>query len=356
MPDPSSSGNKVRLLQRGELLFSEGEKSRSMYLIKKGAIRLFMKKGNSNVEVDTVREGQILGELAFLDGNPRSLSGEALGPCELIEISGDTFLETLAKAPEWLKILLKTVVGRLRTTNSRLRQLEAANQGIEYSAKPGSGSRRVFYQYLSWHEFMKVCSAIQLESLRAGKSSDEGHEVYVQNINIYAHTIFGVPTSKVDCVIEILETMKLAKTFTENKVLKAKFQNLQFLDDMVRYLIEENRLEPSKRHQVSERAYAIMKMIEPELSLHQIDPATGRVTINLIDANQRAMTSEPGSKGFKIDELGELVQVDLITALKANSASEVLTTADPKHFKDQLRYLSVVFAMNALNVQKSRVA
>lgn len=259
------------------------------------------------------------------------------------------------KAPEWLKIPLKTVVGRLRTANSRLRQLEAANQAIEYYVKPGSGSRRVFYQYLSWHEFMKVCSAIQLESLRAGKYSDEGHEVYVHNINIYAHTVFRVPTSKGDCVIEILAGMGLAKTFTENKVLKARFKNLQFLDEVVRYLIEENRLEPSKRHQVSERAYAIMKMIEPELSLHPIDPATGRVTINLIDANQHAMTSEPGSKGFKIDELSELVRADFITALKANSASEVLTTIDPKHFKDQRQLLSVVIAIHALNVQKSRV-
>jgi hypothetical protein len=98
-----------------------------------------------------------------------------------------------------------------------------------------------------------------------------------------------------------------------------------------------------------------MKMIEPELSLHPIDPATGRVTINLIDANQHAMTSEPGSKGFKIDELSELVRVDFITALKANSASEVLTTVDPKHFKDQRQLLSVVIAIHALNVQKSRV-
>ena len=60
-------------------------------------IRLFTRRGNTNIEIDTIRPGQILGELAFLDGNPRSLSGEALTECELVEISGPTFVDVLSK-------------------------------------------------------------------------------------------------------------------------------------------------------------------------------------------------------------------------------------------------------------------
>src|SRR5437016_4773544 len=102
------SGNQptpTTRLAKGQLLFSEGDKSRAMYLLKSGSIRLFMKRGNSDIEIDIIRSGQILGELAFLDGNPRSVSGEALTDCELVEISGPAFMEVLGKAPEWLKIL-----------------------------------------------------------------------------------------------------------------------------------------------------------------------------------------------------------------------------------------------------------
>jgi len=51
-------------------------------LVKTGMIRLFKKKGDSQIELDTIHSGQVVGELAFLDGNPRSASGEALTDCD----------------------------------------------------------------------------------------------------------------------------------------------------------------------------------------------------------------------------------------------------------------------------------
>src|SRR3954467_3009621 len=84
---PISSAAQSRKLKKGELLFAEGENSRAMYYLKTGMIRIFKKKGDSQIEIDTVRSGQIIGELAFLDGNPRSASGEALTDCELMEVS-----------------------------------------------------------------------------------------------------------------------------------------------------------------------------------------------------------------------------------------------------------------------------
>lgn len=349
----SSQGSSIKYFQKGDIIFTEGEKSRAMFLVKSGSIRLFMKKGNSNIEVDTVKAGQILGELAFLDGNPRSLSGEALTPCELVEISGPTFIETLSKSPEWLKILLKTVVGRLRAANSRLRQLEAANQGIDYHGNPMNGSRRTFYQYISWHDFMKVCSGIQLESLRGGTRTEDWYEIFIQNLETYAHSVFGVPKSKVLCTVEILEQMGLAEKIADQK---AKFRDLAFIDRLIRYLIEENRLEPEKRHQVSERSFAIMKMIEPELAKAPADPSSGRATINLTLACQNHIKANPGNKGFRMNELDDLIRVQFLTALKVVSANEVLTTIDPNYFRHHIQCLEAVFAMKNLNTQKSQVA
>ena len=143
VPAPAP-GPQTRRLKKGELLFSEGENSRAMYFLKAGMIRLFKKKGDSNIEFDTVRSGQVLGELAFLDGNPRSASGEALTECELVEISGPTFQEVLARMPDWLKIMLKTVVGRLRTASTRIRQLEQASTAFDYSDKDGNVPRITF--------------------------------------------------------------------------------------------------------------------------------------------------------------------------------------------------------------------
>src|SRR3954469_23169421 len=137
-PPPAGAaapGPQTRRLKKGETLFAEGENSRAMYYVKSGMIRIFKKKGDSAIEIDTIRQGQILGELAFLDGNPRSVSGEALTDCELVEISNALFLEVLGHTPDWLKILFRTVVSRLRSANVKVRQLESANIAVNYSEK-----------------------------------------------------------------------------------------------------------------------------------------------------------------------------------------------------------------------------
>src|SRR5689334_7132609 len=72
-PAPATNAApKTRRLTRGETLFAEGENSRAMYFIKSGMVRIFKNKGSAKIELETVHSGQLLGELAFLDGQPRS--------------------------------------------------------------------------------------------------------------------------------------------------------------------------------------------------------------------------------------------------------------------------------------------
>src|SRR3954469_5730148 len=177
-PPPAGAaapGPQTRRLKKGETLFAEGENSRAMYLIKSGMIRIFKKKGDSNIEIDTVRAGQILGELAFLDGNPRSASGEALTECELVEISGPTFQLVLGNMPDWLKLLLKTVVGRLRTASTRIRQLETASTAYDYSEK--DGKRAAHYVYLSPNDVLKIASGLLLVASRNGTAVGTGVDI-----------------------------------------------------------------------------------------------------------------------------------------------------------------------------------
>ncbi|HAR41840.1 MAG TPA: hypothetical protein DCS07_04300, partial [Bdellovibrionales bacterium] len=156
----------ARHLKKGELLFAEGENSRAMYFLKTGMLRIFKKKGESHIEIDTIHSGQVVGELAFLDGNPRSASGEALTECDLVEVSGPVFQDVLTKMPDWLKILLKTVVARLRTASTRIRQLESASVAVDYSDK--DGKRNSHYVYLSPIDVLKIASGILLVCARNG--------------------------------------------------------------------------------------------------------------------------------------------------------------------------------------------
>ncbi len=318
-----------------------------MYLIKSGSIRLFTKKGGTSVEIDTIRSGQILGELAFLDGNPRSLSGEALGDCDVVEISGPAFLDVLSKAPEWLKILLKTVVGRLRTANTRLRQLESANTTLNYS----DTGKRTNFQFLSLIEFSKACSTVILEAIQSNSPSPEGVVVSLDTMGYYANNVFGLPISKMECSLDILQEIAIAKRFEEKGVPKAKIQDLKTIDSIIRIMIEENKLEQSRRHEPTVRSHNIMQFIAQTLPKFTPDPKTGVSTINLIEVKKFADTNT-GREAFKLDELSELIRMEFITSPKTFSAEVVTTTLKPDLFMSQIKYIKTIYAIKALNEQK----
>jgi CRP-like cAMP-binding protein len=63
----------------------------------------------------TLREGDHFGEIALLDGGPRSATVIALDELFAIEIPGHVFLELLAQDPEFARKILASLAGRVHT-------------------------------------------------------------------------------------------------------------------------------------------------------------------------------------------------------------------------------------------------
>ncbi len=107
-------------LTKGDHLFHEGDYPGAMYLIRKGKIRVYRRENGVEIDLETLDENQIIGELSFLDGSLRSASAQALVDSTLVKISGPAFTKTLDGLPDWLKILMRTLCLRLRNTNSKV--------------------------------------------------------------------------------------------------------------------------------------------------------------------------------------------------------------------------------------------
>jgi len=122
-PAPSASGDQSSLIKvkAGEHLFREGQFPGAMYLIRKGKMRVYRQENGVEIDLETLDENQIIGELSFLDGRLRSASAQALVDTALIKISGPAFSKTLDGLPDWLKILIRTLCLRLRNANSKIR-------------------------------------------------------------------------------------------------------------------------------------------------------------------------------------------------------------------------------------------
>jgi CRP/FNR family transcriptional regulator, cyclic AMP receptor protein len=351
MPSP---GPVQRKLKKGELLFAEGEHSRAMYLLKAGMIRIFKKKGDSQIELDTIRSGQVLGELAFLDGNPRSASGEALIDCELMEISDKTFQQEIVRMPEWLKMLLKTIVGRLRTASTRIRQLESASTAMDYSDK--SGKRTANYIYLSPIDVLKILTSILLVASRnqnnepgADKSTEPGLELRLALVNRYGNQIMGIPLAKITTLLDVLGSASLVTTVGERTAL----HDLPFIEQFITYLNNENIAEPSKRHDLTPRSFLIMGMIAKHASKFPRDPRTDLTLVNIVKVRELE-TGADGKEPFRLDDFQPLVEVGYCTSLQGLSATEMITLINAEQFILNCRFQRVAFGILAANVQKRR--
>lgn len=110
----------IKLIQN-QYLVREGEESTEMYYLKEGTLAVYKRKGDAEVQIGIISAGELVGEMSFLDKNPRSASVRAMSECELVAIPLDKFESTMRSMPKWFSALLNTLVGRLRKANSRVK-------------------------------------------------------------------------------------------------------------------------------------------------------------------------------------------------------------------------------------------
>jgi CRP-like cAMP-binding protein len=120
---------QVRILKEGEILFRSGERADSMYIVRRGSLKVYFLKGNEEVQLALLNDGSIVGEMAFFDQKPRSAHVKALTQTEITEITRADFDKLLTQIPKWLVTMLQSLSGRLRTTNEKLAALEKSQEG-----------------------------------------------------------------------------------------------------------------------------------------------------------------------------------------------------------------------------------
>lgn len=115
-----NSGYRLKFLSAGDVLFREGEKASCVYFVKKGRLEALKKTGAQDVVLGAVVTGEFVGEMAHINGEPRSASVRAVSECELIEIPMNTLDMVLFSKPVWAKALVATLSKRLKSTNDSL--------------------------------------------------------------------------------------------------------------------------------------------------------------------------------------------------------------------------------------------
>jgi CRP-like cAMP-binding protein len=105
-------------LDRGEVLFTEGDRPDFLYIVKSGALRIM----SGSIVYEDVGPGGIVGEMGIVEQlTPRSASVLALVPSTVVAIDETHFLALVEKAPEFALTVMRVLSRRLRVMDRRYR-------------------------------------------------------------------------------------------------------------------------------------------------------------------------------------------------------------------------------------------
>lgn len=94
----------------GRVVFIRGDAGDKAYIVESG--RIDIREGGRIIEA--MRPGEIFGELALIDGEPRSASAVAVGPTRLIVLERDRFFALLRENEDFALGVMRLMARRLR--------------------------------------------------------------------------------------------------------------------------------------------------------------------------------------------------------------------------------------------------
>ena len=115
---------RLRRFRRGEVVFHAGDPGDALFVVTVGEIKIGLPSDSGDEAIlATVRPGDFFGELALLDGAPRSASATALERSETLVLPRDRFRELINTNPVLRDALLTTLAAELRRLTRHVEEL-----------------------------------------------------------------------------------------------------------------------------------------------------------------------------------------------------------------------------------------
>jgi CRP-like cAMP-binding protein len=104
--------------RRGQVVFVQDERGERMFVVAQGEVRLLIRSPHGDeVELSRRSRGEAFGEVALLDGGPRSATAEAITPATLIGIARDDLVKLLRSEELVVDAFLHLLGGLVRRAN-----------------------------------------------------------------------------------------------------------------------------------------------------------------------------------------------------------------------------------------------
>lgn len=272
----------LKIIKPGEVLFNEGDKAKSLYIIQRGQLRLFRPKGKGYIELAVLRAGEVIGEMSYFDndnGGKRSCSAAALVSTEVIEISFTAFAKTMAGLNPWFKTIINTLADRLRNTNSKVKELESNSTSVDYSTGKQKG-----YEFFKNHDVIKVLGTLFLVLKSHGEKNPAGVAVHKKTLNLYSNEIFNINEAKTETIFHIFQELGLLELQKDQdgfpKILV--FKELESIRGLFIFFNTQKHLTEDKKLKIGFKCEAFLEKVWERLKTQE-PPEIGMSILEIDD-------------------------------------------------------------------------
>ena len=109
-------GTATQSFAAGEKIFLQDEAADHMYVVRSGKVQII----TYGTVLENVGPGGVFGEMAMVDGAPRSAAALAAEPTQVMAVDRDTFLFLIKKDPEFALRIMQVLASRIRRMNASL--------------------------------------------------------------------------------------------------------------------------------------------------------------------------------------------------------------------------------------------
>ena len=119
--DRISAYIRRRSIGKGGVIFEKGDTSVGLIGVLAGSVKISVPSTDGReIVLNIICEGEVFGEIALLDGRPRTANATAMSDCDLIVIERREFVPFLRSQPDVTLKLMEILCSRLRRTSEQV--------------------------------------------------------------------------------------------------------------------------------------------------------------------------------------------------------------------------------------------
>lgn len=253
-------------LAAGEYLYREGDTSEAMYVIRSGEIGLYVTRKDGVTELMRLGPGQLVGDLAFFTGAPRTAAAKAICTSECLEVQYTKVRSQFELVPPWLKMMTKTLADQVMSYSHEVRALKAPEDPIP----------------LSRLAVARAWAALALVPNQFGQRDGKSVSIDWPLLRTYANLSFREISASVMQLTNILSTLESAEIRMErDEPAQIVFKDVDLIVDFLRYYIrglskdspELRHIDPTEFHTLEALARTAQGMKEGYKGLVTVDLA-----------------------------------------------------------------------------------